>query len=126
MLRARAYMPRSPAHKPAKALTNAKRGSSSFEPARVAAVMVAPSSEMNAPKIIAAIRNSVPYSFMEGMGVTSLLDRGQGRHVLQRGRRESKFCRNADSDLMAEQPNDRVVMNRMARAVREFPAGVGL
>src|SRR5438552_13005143 len=126
MLRARAYMPRSPAHNPAKALTNARRGSSSFEAASVAAVIVAPSSERNAPKIIAAIRKSAPYSFMEGSGVTRLLDRGQGRHVLQRGRRESEFRRNADSDLVAEQPNDRVVVNRMASAISEFPADVRL
>ena len=126
MLRARAYIPRSPAHKPAKALTNARRGSSSFEAASVAAVMVAPSSEMNAPKIIAAIRNSAPYSFMEGIDVTGLLDCRQGGHMLQRGRCESEFRRNADSDLVAEQPNDRVMMNCMAGAISEFPADVRL
>jgi hypothetical protein len=63
---------------------------------------------------------------MEGIEVTGLLDRRQGRHVLQRGRCESEFRRNADSDLVAEQPNDGVVMNRMAGAVSEFPADVRL
>src|SRR5947207_8537922 len=90
------------------------------------AVMVAPSSERNAPKIIAAIRNSAPYSFMEGIDVTGLLDCRQGGHMLQRGRCESEFRRNADSDLVAEQPNDRVVMNCMAGAISEFPADVRL
>ena len=46
--------------------------------------------------------------------------------MLQRGRCESEFRRNADSDLVAEQPNDRVVMNCMAGAIGEFPADVRL
>ena len=46
--------------------------------------------------------------------------------MLQRGRCESEFRRNADSDLVAEQPNNGVVMNRMAGAVSEFPADVRL
>ena len=46
--------------------------------------------------------------------------------MLQRRRCEPKFRRNADSDLVAEQPNDRVVMNCMPGAVSEFPADVRL
>src|SRR5579883_390553 len=96
--RARAYTPRSPNHRPANALKKAILGSSVAVAVRVAAVIVAPSSETNAPSMMANANASDPSPCME-MGNTSA--RGH-RAVFERRGRHTKFSGNGNAEFVAE------------------------